>query len=402
MKIVQVAVVLGMLMCSCYGSLVMAQSVDAPEQKRPTMLAHYMPWFVAKPVNQTWGYHWTMNHFNPDEFEPPIAGTGTLPVRQRSIASQYYPAIGPYDSSDPDVIEYHLLLMKVAGIDGVIVDWYGIQPCFDYPILHRNTAALIEQANKMGMKFAVCYEDQTLGPLIEQGLVNESERVQHVASEIAWLNEHWFKLDNYVRLGGKPVMLSFGNAGLSNEQWTECIAGLTFPIAYFSEHHRRDGATGAFDWPIPGPGMEAVDRFYQDSPNWDAAIPVVFPRFVDFYGEAKVRESYPDIADKNGETFHATLSRALASDADLAQIATWNDWGEGTVIEPSVEFGDRDLKHLQTQLLGQQADPTALALPAQLLELRKSKGATKNELDRVADWIRTGDYATAQAWLRQR
>ncbi|WP_186776551.1 glycoside hydrolase family 71/99-like protein [Rubripirellula reticaptiva] len=366
------------------------------------MLAHYMPWFVAKPVNQAWGFHWTMNQFNPDEFEPNAVGKGTQSVRQRSIASEYYPSIGPYDSSDVDVIEYHLLLMKVAGIDGVIVDWYGIQPCYDYPILHRNTTTLIDQANKMGMKFAICYEDQTLGPLIEQGLVKESERVEHVASEIAWLNKNWFSLDNYVRLGGKPAMLSFGNAGLSNEQWTECIGRLTFPIAYFSEHHRRDGATGAFDWPIPGPGMDAVDRFYRDSPEWEAAIPVVFPRFVDFYGEAKVRESYPDIEDADGETFRVTLARALASKAAFAQIATWNDWGEGTVIEPSVEFGDRDLKHLQTQLLGQQADPTALALPGKLLEFRKSNGATKDELDRVADWIGTGEYAKAKSWLRQR
>ena len=39
---------------------------------------------------------------------------------KRQIASHYYPKIGPYASSDPDVIEYHLLLMKYAGVDGVL------------------------------------------------------------------------------------------------------------------------------------------------------------------------------------------------------------------------------------------------------------------------------------------
>src|SRR3954469_23454004 len=80
------------------------------------LLVHYMPWFVAQPYSPTWGWHWTMNHYNPDSMD----GSG-----RREIASWYYPQIGPYDSLDPVVLEYHVLLMKLAGIDGVIVDWYG-------------------------------------------------------------------------------------------------------------------------------------------------------------------------------------------------------------------------------------------------------------------------------------
>ena len=52
--------------------------------------AHYMPWFQTPEFSGYWGNHWTMANKNPDEF---ING-------QRSIASHYYPLIGPYDSSD--------------------------------------------------------------------------------------------------------------------------------------------------------------------------------------------------------------------------------------------------------------------------------------------------------------
>jgi len=31
------------------------------------------------------------------------------------------------------------------------------------------------------------------------------------------------------------------------------------------------------------------------------------------------------------------------------QLVTWNDWGEGTQIEPSVEFGYRDLEATQRE-----------------------------------------------------
>src|SRR5205085_10864071 len=82
----------------------------------PFLMVHYMPVYQAKPYQGSWGWHWTMNHYNPDTFD----GQG-----RRNIASHYYPLIGPYDSRDPDVVEYHVLLMKVAGIDGAIADWDG-------------------------------------------------------------------------------------------------------------------------------------------------------------------------------------------------------------------------------------------------------------------------------------
>ena len=31
-----------------------------------TVLVHYMPWYASKPVSGEWGWHWTMNRFNPE------------------------------------------------------------------------------------------------------------------------------------------------------------------------------------------------------------------------------------------------------------------------------------------------------------------------------------------------
>ena len=88
----------------------------------PRILAHYMPWYMARPHSQIWGWHWTMGTFDPE------GRKGGQPT----IASHYHPIIGPYDSADPDVIEYHALLMKLAGIDGVVIDWYGTVDYLDY------------------------------------------------------------------------------------------------------------------------------------------------------------------------------------------------------------------------------------------------------------------------------
>ena len=373
-----------------------AEDPATSSDSKPLILAHYMPWYVAKPASQVWGWHWTMNHFDPDK---EVDG-------RRPIASHFYPLIGPYDSGDEDVLEYHLLLMKLAGIDGVIVDWYGLQKLYDYPILHRNTQRLVEQVERFGMKVVICYEDQTIPALAKAGKVKAEDRVAHAASEIDWLADNWFKLKSYVRLDGRPVLLSFGHAGLTNEEWSQCLAKIKSPVSYFSEHFRRDGAQGGFDWPIPKEGMQATERFQKSAKTWPHSIPVAFPRFVDIYSEAKLHDSYGRIEDKDGATFKVTLEQALTSKSRIIQLATWNDWGEGTNIEPSREFGYRDLEIVQDfrrQYVDKEfaSKPTDLRLPIKLLQQRReaSNPQRTTRLNKVVAFLAAGNVPAARSSL---
>ena len=164
---------------------------------RPTILAHYMPWYTARPFGDHWGWHWTMDHFDPEKERD----------GQRQIASKYYPLIGPYDSGDPHVLEYHLLLMKLSGVDGVIVDWYGLTDFRDYAVLHRNTTRLLQQCERLTMKFVICYEDQTIPALVEANRIEVSGRVPHAETELDWLGKYWFKSGSYLKMDNKPLLL---------------------------------------------------------------------------------------------------------------------------------------------------------------------------------------------------
>ena len=133
---------------------------------------------------------------------------------------------------------------------------------------------------------------------------------------------------------------------------------------------------------------------------------MAFPRFVDVYKAAKVHESYGRIEDRRGATFRLTLQKALASRSRLVQIATWNDWGEGTVIEPSREYGFRDLevvKSLRRKHIDPSFEPSAadLRLPRRLFDRRRraSRPAQHRELDRVAGWISSGQRSRARSAL---
>ena len=42
-------------------------AIAAAASERPLILAHYMPWYETKAVSGQWGWHWTMNKFQPDK-----------------------------------------------------------------------------------------------------------------------------------------------------------------------------------------------------------------------------------------------------------------------------------------------------------------------------------------------
>jgi hypothetical protein len=391
------------LLCSFVVVAAMSQcmAAEGPEraapEKRPLILAHYLAWYEAKPTSPAWGWHWTMNAFDPE----------TIKDGKRSVASHYYPMIGPYDSGDPAVLEYHLLLMKLSGIDGVVADWYGLSDHADYPLIHRNVATLVKAAEKLGLQVAVCYEDQTIPKLVVAKKLSAADRIKQAKTDIDWLRKNWFTDPAYVRLDGKPLFLSFGADGLTDAEWKESLPQTSDSLIYLSEHRRRPNAMGAFDWPVPKEHPADFERFHRQRKDWPVAIPVAFPRFHDIYAEAKIHASWGRISDDEGRTFAATLRRALESKSPFVQIATWNDWGEGTGIEPTKQFGYRDVETVQRQrreLVDRAFRPVAedLRLPNRLLSLRRRRQPPSQvELNEVAALLSTGSVNEARQLLER-
>jgi hypothetical protein len=364
-------------------------SPDDNKKIKQQILAHVMPWYATKSISGVWGWHWTMNYFNPEKI---ING-------RREIASKFYPLTDPYDSFDKNIVEYQLLTMKLAGIDGIIIDWYGLTDLYDYSMLHRNTTLLVDMAEKFGLSFAICYEDRTVIELEKRGRLNIS-RALHVANEIRWLSENWFSRKNYLHYDDKPILLSFGTDNMSDEEWNQAIKSSKILVAYVSQAIPRKSAIGAFDWPVPSQGLDIHKKFIKKSDDWELAIPVAFPRFDDIYEQAKVHASYGHIPDDNGETFRELLTDAINSNSPFIQIATWNDWGEGTSIEPSVEFGNRDLRTIQdlrrSLIDGEFChNLKSLSLPLKLLELRRKSSISSSVLNSIAKLIAEGDTEKA-------
>lgn len=359
-----------------------------------------MPWYEADPARDFYGWHWTMNHFHPRAADA-----------KPEAASHYTPLLGLYDGGDPDTLECQVLLMKLSGIDGVIVDWYGTDDYLDYGAIHRNTLRLIPYLKRASLRYAIMYEDQTVPKLLEAHRLPGDDAAAHGAKLLGWMQGHWFTDPAYLTQNGRPVFLTFGNGYYTTTQWNQIFASVSPAPRYFTEAHARPPAVGAFDWPQPASGTDAGlknQRLFCDAAKTSpAAIPVAFPRFDDIYETAGQHKSWGHIADRNGATYTSTLEAALKSGASVIQIATWNDWGEGTQIEPSAEFGYRDLE--ETQRLRRSyidphfsSKPADLPLPVALYRLRKKyKGdaAKAVQLDAVSRLLFAGKMGAAKALL---
>ena len=137
-------------------------------------------------------------------------------------------------------------------------------------------------------------------------------------------------------------------------------------------------------------------------------MPVAFLRFKEVYAEARIHASYGEIDDREGMTFEQTLEKAFNGNAPIIQIATWNDWGEGTNIEPSQEFGYRDLSVILEwrKKLGQiklATTASTLRFPMKILELRRAATnvAQQKRLDEIAEMLATGKLPLATSELQK-
>ena len=153
---------------------------------------------------------------------------------------------------------------------------------------------------------------------------------------------------------------------------------------------------------MPTTALEGyLQSFQLSAAGWPASVSSAFPRFHDIYQAAGAGSSHGVLDDNEGGTFHSTLSRALTNHSTMVQLVTWNDFGEGTVIEPTLEFGTRDLVTMQ-DLRRQQLDPGFpyhagdLSLPLRLLQLRRryaTNALVSAELDRSSANIVSGNLA---------
>jgi hypothetical protein len=224
---------------------------------------------------------------------------------------------------------------------------------------------------------------------------------------MAYMQTNYFSQTNYEKYNSKPLLLDFGpqsNGLIGEANWTNAFADLNpkpsfFPLWY--NYNAGANATGYFAW-IYSDYTTGLNSFYNNG-TFPTKIGAVYPGFKDYYTAGGVYDPVSwEIAHNGTNTFNTTLDLALSKNLQYIQLDTWNDYGEGTMIEPTVEFGYGFLTSLQQKLGVSNLSQHDLELVDTLYDQRKQFAGNVTEqarLDQAFYYIVSLQMAQAESLL---
>lgn len=270
-------------------------------------------------------------------------------------SSAHYPLLGPYDSLDPAIIEAQIRLAQGAGIDGFIASWWGPGAREE-----RAFGMLLEQAEELGFRATIYFESvrPSNWPVLT---------ALDVAGELEYVLETYGGSDAFLRLWGKPVIFVYNAEahGRGPDFWREARSiledrwGEVIMIGDYRAEAFNDVFDGAHTYIELDPGE--ASRAYKRYTDWSIAIPgsgfddvmeavrasgrLVLTRRVSCgtvipgYDDKKVRDPGALMDRRGGATYDEYWDMAEEAMVDWVLITSWNEWHEGTEIEPSLEHG---------------------------------------------------------------
>jgi hypothetical protein len=277
-------------------ALTLLLGLPAIAQAGPTRSAiFFYPWYSN--MRHDGGYaHWTQGGHTPP-FD---------------VGSQFYPLRGAYSSGDPNVLRAQMHDIAVAGVDEVVSSWWGQGSPED-----RRLPAVMRAAKRYHLRVAIQlepYADRTVDS-VGADLVYLRDlgiRDVYVYRSNDFPAEAWWAVTrqpNGMRLFAQTGRVGFAaRAGFAGF-YTYDI--LVYDGAKFGRMCAQARALGILCAPSVGPGYEAA-----------AAT-----------GDTRVKPRL------DGGTYDSMWRAANDAGADIVTITSYNEWSEGTQIEPAGHGG---------------------------------------------------------------
>jgi hypothetical protein len=222
------------------------------------------------------------------------------------------------------------------------VDWYGPDDTFK----NKSTELLLRESERRGLLVAVSVDKGTLKDCAKR----HCDETSTIADAISWAMDHYGRSPAYWRVNGRPVVAFFG---LEKDpiDWKKVKKSVKVnPLFLFrnSGGFKAPESDGAYAWIAPESAngqdpyaLEYLNRFYRTAAQYQDkfAMGSAYLGFDDsLAGWGKGRRIDTNCGVTWLQTF-AIANRYYSSSHQLPAliIPTWNDYEEGTALEPGVD-----------------------------------------------------------------
>ena len=334
-------------------------SAGAPKKRPPSIGVFYYP-----------GWHEGASFSGPSD---PWKNIQAFPDRE--------PMLGWYDDRKTSVIDQQLAWMSKFGVDYIVFDWYWKG---EGTFLDQSLQAYLKAHNRKSVPFAIMWANHDAEPR-----TNESFSLM-----VKYWIDHYLKRSEYLKINGKPAVFIFlgknldekarvfdmGLADLLNEAQSMArdagLPGITFFLGTgadeFAMHAASSGASGyfAYNYQVGPYGLTAGEsrgsrsftelaELYREHWDWlteHSDLPYIVPVTAGWdrrpWGGSADPLHDQSNSDPAGFSAHlmdaaALLEKRPESTLNSIVVCCWNEYGEGSVIEPTKKWGFDYLKDIK-------------------------------------------------------
>ena len=295
------------------------------------------------------------------------------------------PSLGYYNSSDPSIADKQVLLAKQHGIDFFAVSWIGKGDWlnWDFNIIDNNLRNGLLRAKHIA-DFSFCLFYETV--LVLNTSLQLGKNFTQIFVEDMNYSFQYLSNPSYLRVNGDPIMFIYNVPYLYDHMATQDVHRLFDYVRQqlaakgFKLYIIGDMGGGSspaslnLDWLYSmnattsyffDPGKRLWNGVLEDArtyyPQWQSAmnakgiafVPDVYPGFNNTLNKGG---SPPWVVlPRDASSFEDMLGTALNyrnSSLGIVMITSWNEWMEGTVIEPSMKENEAFLNVVYNAVTG--------------------------------------------------
>lgn len=252
----------------------------------------------------------------------------SLSLPHRSWVTRWYPqtwfigghqahydaSLGLYSSSDPAVARSHIDAMNYAHIKLGIASWWGPDTHLD----RARLTMLMDQtvANNSPLQWTVYHEDESIA----------NPSVDELKSDLEYLKKWFVWHEKWAFVDGLPVIFVYNEAGCSiADRWAEASGGEWHVVLKLFPGF-EDCSNQPGDWHQYGVGEE------------DGTIHNEGHSFILSPGFWRADTDVPLVPRVGRDTWCNNARRMVESGEPYQLIVSFNEAGEGTMIEPSPDW----------------------------------------------------------------